>query len=68
MSTVPAAPVSVRELYLEAMRQAAEGRSSSLRTLLAACLVRELDYAIAVAEGRAAPTVANREAALKGTR
>ena len=55
-------PVSARDLYLEAMSQAAGGRIGSLRTLLAACLVRELDYAIAVAEGRADPTVANREA------
>lgn len=55
-------PVSARDLYLEAMSLAAEGRFGPLRTLLAACLVRELDYAIAVAEGRADPTVANREA------
>lgn len=55
-------PVSARDLYLEAMSQAAGGRIGSLRTLLAACLVRELDYAIAVAEGRTDPTRANREA------
>ena len=54
--------VSARDLYLEAMSQAAGGRIGPLRTILAACLGRELDYAIAVAEGRTDPTGANREA------
>ena len=56
-------PVKHGDLYREALNIAAEtGNMRSLRTLLAAGLVHEMDFALAVSEGRADPTLSNQEA------
>ena len=55
-------PGSAVDIYRMAMNHAAAQRLRPLRNLLAACLVGELEFYIAVSEQRADPTIANREA------
>lgn len=59
---VPIVPVSERSLYIRAMEAFMNNNPYPLRTLLAACLVHEMDFAIAVAEGRCDGSVRNRDA------
>ena len=59
---VPIIPVSERSLYINAVEASMNNNPYPLRTLLAACLVREMDFAIAVAEGRCDGSVRNRDA------
>lgn len=56
-------PVRHVDLYREALNIAADiSDLRPLRTLLAACLVHEMAFAVAVAEGSADPTIANEDA------
>ena len=59
---VPIIPVSERSLYIRAVDASMNNNPYPLRTLLAACLVHEMDFAIAVAEGRCDGSVRNRDA------
>ena len=55
-------PVSQRDLYLEAMQYTHQGVMQPLRDLLAATLVREVDFGLAVARGECDPSPLNEEA------
>lgn len=57
---VPIVPSDVREVYIEAVELGVKyDEPLPLRTLLAACLTHEMDFAIAAAEGRCEPTFRN---------
>lgn len=55
-------PVTARTIYLEAMAECNEGDPRSLRDLLAATLVKEMDFGLAVARGESDPSLRNEEA------
>lgn len=55
-------PVTQRHTYFAAMDQAHAGNLQPLRDLLAATLVREVDFGLAVARGECDPTVENEHA------
>ena len=59
---VPIIPVSERSLYIRAVEASMSNNPYPLRTLLAARLTHEMDFAIAVAEGRCDGSVRNRDA------
>ena len=59
---VPIIPVSERSLYIRAVETSMSNNPYPLRTLLAARLTHEMDFAIAVAEGRCDGSVRNRDA------
>lgn len=57
---VPIVPSDAREVYIEAMGMGMKHDDPlPLRTLLAACLTHEVDFAIAAAEGHCDPTFRN---------
>ena len=57
---VPIVPSDAREVYIEAMEMGMKHDDPlPLRTLLAACLTHEMDFAIAAAEGHCDPTFRN---------
>ena len=55
-------PVSVRDSYLQALNAADQGDLTPLRNLLAATLVREVDFGLAVAQGACDPSPQNEHA------
>lgn len=59
---VPIIPVSDRSLYIHAVEASMSNNPYPLRTLLAACLVHEMDFAIAAAEGRCDGSICNQDA------
>lgn len=57
---VPIVPSDVRGVYIEAVEEGVKNDNPlPLRTLLAACLTHETDFAIAAAEGHCDPTFRN---------